>query len=209
MLINALLPRARIAIIDLKRLEYDYLGEHCIITEYEEDSAKLLQWLCKEMDRRIDILKAAKVNKIQKYKGEMPYIVTVIDELSEIKDEKTWSYFDRLIRLARATGIHIVAASQRTSVQVISGDTRSNFIARLCFQVPSESDSRVVLGESCGLAAHLPAIKGRAIYKFGIHEKEVQAMYMDVDNAHKFLPSPERWWEPEKPKQQKKVLLPR
>ena len=61
------------------------------------------------------------------------------------------------------------------------------FQARLCFQVADELNSRMVLGETCSIAAHLPGIKGRAIYKFGMDTREVQTMYLPVKDAKKLL----------------------
>lgn len=205
-LIHSLLPHARIAIIDLKRLEFAYLKKHCLVTKTEKDALELMKRLNKEMERRIDILEKAKVVKIQDYKEPMPYIVLVIDEVAEIQDDKVIYYIDRIVRLARAVGISVVCATQRPSTKVINGDTRAMFAARLCFQVADELNSRMVLGENCSLAAHLPGIKGRGIYKFGIAEKEVQTMYLPLSQAKKILPKDYEGWENEQPA---KRLLPR
>lgn len=120
---------------------------------------------------------------------------------------------DRLVRLARATGISIIAASQRTSTSVIPGDTRSNFVARICYKVPSPADCRVIMGEDCGLAGEMAPIKGRAIYRFGIDLLEVQSMYLSPEQAEELvLLSPERKWDIEQRqtvKPQTKRLAPR
>lgn len=132
-LINSLLPLAKVAIVDLKRLEFAYLQDHCLLAETQEAALELMRRLNREMEKRIDILKKAQVVKIQDYKGgDMPYIVLVIDELAEVQEEETFYFLDRLARLARAVGISVVAATQRPSTQIIKGDTRFNFPARLC-----------------------------------------------------------------------------
>ncbi|MHB1042374.1 MAG: FtsK/SpoIIIE domain-containing protein [Eubacteriales bacterium] len=193
-LINSLLPLARIAIVDLKRLEFSYLEGHCLLAETQRDALALMRRLNAEMERRIDILKKARVVKVQHYKGDMPYIVLVVDELAEIQEEETFHLLDRLVRLARAVGISVVAATQRPSVSVIKGDTRFNFPARLCYLAADEGSSRMILGEQCSLAAYLPAIPGRAIYKFGVTEKEVQTMYLPKEQAEKMLPESKGSW---------------
>lgn len=187
-LIHALLPTARIGIIDMKRLEFAYLRNHCALARDEREALYLIQSLNREMERRIGILEAANVVKVQDYAGDdMPYIVLVVDELAEIKDDKVLGLIDRIVRLARAVGISVVGATQRPSTKVLPGDTRAMFAARLCFQVADELNSRMVLGESCPLAAHLPGIKGRAIYKFGLEEKEVQTMFLPLRQAKEML----------------------
>ena len=187
-LIHSLLPRARIGIIDLKRLEFAYLKNHCALARNEHETQHLLLSVNKEMERRIDVLESAGVVKIQDYKGEdMPFIVVIIDELAEISADFTMDVIDRITRLARAVGISVIAATQRPSTKVLPGDTRAMFQARLCFQVADELNSRMVLGEGCPLAAHLPGIKGRAIWKFGLDEKEVQTMFLPLAQAKKLL----------------------
>lgn len=186
-LIHSLLPRAFICIIDLKRLEFAYLRDHCLVTRDEADALRLMQALNREMERRIDILEAANVVKVQDYQGDMPHIVLVIDEVAEIKDDKLMGLIDRIVRLARAVGISVVAATQRPSVTVIPGDTRAMFAARLCYQVADETNSRIVLGDNCPLAAHLPGIKGRGIFKYGMIEREVQTMYLPLKQAKELL----------------------
>lgn len=199
-LIHSVLPFARVAIIDLKRLEFAYLKDHCLVTRSQGDARELMRRLNSEMERRIDILEKARVVKIQQFKGDMPFYVLVVDEVAELQGEESIYLLDRIVRLARAVGISVVCATQRPSTRVINGDTRAMFAARLCYQVADELNSRMVLGESCSLAAHLPAVKGRAIFKYGLAEKEVQTMYLPIDQAVKMLPGEPRGWsdEPER-----------
>ncbi|MCL5779616.1 MAG: FtsK/SpoIIIE domain-containing protein [Firmicutes bacterium] len=195
-LIHSLLPRSLVCIIDLKRLEFAYLRDHAAVTRNEDEALAMLRMLNREMERRIDTLEAAGVVKIQDFAGEMPCIVLVVDEVAELKDEEALELIDRLVRLARAVGISVVAATQRPSIKVISGDTRAMFAARLCFQVADELNSRMVLGESCPLAANLPGIKGRAIFKFGLVEKEVQTMFLPLQRARELIRQlPARGWQ--------------
>jgi len=189
------MSHAKIAIIDLKRLQFSYLKNHCALAKNEKDALALMRALNREMERRIDILEAAGVEKIQEYHGTgkaamaMDYIVLVIDEVAEISDPEIIRLIDRIVRLARATGISVVAATQRPSkkVPVFRDDTRDMFSARLCYLMPDEISSRLVLGETCSMAAQLPEIKGRGVYKFGVTIKEVQTMYLPVKQAKKLI----------------------
>ena len=188
-IIHSLLPIAKIAIVDLKRLQYSYLKKYVALAKKEEDTLTLLQALNKEMERRIDLLEDAEVEKIQNYKGDLPFIVLIIDEIAEIQDKDIIYFIDRLARLARAVGISIVAATQRPSkkLKVFQENTRDMFAARVCYLMPDEVSSRLVLGETCSMAAQIPEIPGRGIYKYGITLKTVQTMFLDLDDAKVLL----------------------
>lgn len=208
-LILSLLPRAFIAVIDPKRLDFAYLRDHCALARTDMEIIALLRAIVKEMHRRMNILEGADVEKVQEYRGDdLPFIVLIVDELAEIKNDEAMELLDTLVRLARALGISVVAATQRPSVKILPGDTRMNFLARVCFQVPSQVDSRVVLGEHCDRAAFLPGIKGRCIYRFGLEEREVQAMHLPRASAKGLvsaLPTTriQRRWSYEEPAQGK------
>lgn len=194
-LIAALLPMANIALIDLKGLDFYYLRNHLTMVETLPEVLQLLSNLNEIHDARVQKLRKAKAVKIQNYSGDdLPFLVCIIDEVAEL-DKEHIPYINRLVRLSRATGISIVAATQRPSVQVLDGDTRSQFMGRLCFPVASEIDSRMILGEEHSEAAWLPAIKGRAIFKNGLESKQVQTMFLDDKVAEKMLNNmdPRRW----------------
>jgi S-DNA-T family DNA segregation ATPase FtsK/SpoIIIE len=185
-IIHSVLHTTIVIMIDLKRVDFAYLEGHILVATTNPEALAVLTALTKEFYRRTDILRKYKVKKWSLLPEELPYIVVVVDEIAELSKE-CFTLLDGLVRLARATGISVIAASQRTSVQVIPGDTRSNFLARICFRVGSETDSRVVLGEDCGLAGQLPAIKGRAIYRYGLDTVEVQTMYLSDQRAELML----------------------
>ena len=178
----------QVNVIDLKRTDFAYLKSHARVVTTEPDAVKLLQGLCKEMDRRIDFLVNRELIKIQDYPGQdMPYIAVVIDELAELQAEPFFEALNRLLRLCRAVGISIIAATQRPSVKVLDGDSRAMFAARLCYQVADELNSRMVLGEAHPEAAFLPAVPGRAIYRFGNTGQEVQTMYLPIEQARELV----------------------
>lgn len=129
------------------------------------DTSKALETLnsvCKEMDQRYDLLKMALVRDIKAYNkkfktGELdeelghrhlPYIVVIIDELADLMmtaGKQIEEPIARLAQLARAIGIHLVVATQRPSVNVITGTIKANFPARIAYQVASKVDSRTIL----------------------------------------------------------------
>ena len=185
-IIYSVIHKAVVVMIDRKGVDFAYLEDRILVATTNEEAFAVLSALTKEFERRKSILRKYKAKKWLQVPEELPYIVLIIDELNEL-DKQCFLLFDSLVRLARMTGISIIAASQRTSVQVISGDTRSNFLARICFRVGSEVDSRVVLGEDCGLAGQLPAIKGRAIYRYGLDTIEVQTMFLSDERAELML----------------------
>jgi S-DNA-T family DNA segregation ATPase FtsK/SpoIIIE len=131
------------------------------------DTSKALDTLnsvCKEMDDRYDLLKMALVRDIKAYnkkfkEGELdeelghrhlPYIVVIIDELADLMmtaGKQIEEPIARLAQLARAIGIHLVVATQRPSVNVITGTIKANFPARIAYQVASKVDSRTILDQ--------------------------------------------------------------
>ncbi len=178
----------QVYIIDLKRLEFAYLRSHARVVTTEDAATKLLQDLCREMDRRIDALEAAGAVKVQDYTGaDMPFITVIIDELAELQTDPFFEALNRLLRLCRAVGISIIASTQRPSVKVLEGDSRAMFAARLCYQVADETNSRMILGEAHGEGAYLPGIPGRGIYRFGNTAQEVQTMFLPVVKARELL----------------------
>ena len=123
-----------------------------------ENAILALRALEKEMDRRYDILADAVVRNIDEYNSKMvsekdiimPYIVLVVDELADLmmlsaKDVE--APIARLAQLARAVGIHLVIATQRPSVDVITGVIKANFPSRIAFQVASKIDSRTIIDQ--------------------------------------------------------------
>lgn len=163
-------------IIDLKRLEFAWYRNHATCVHTEQGALQVLKQVEDEMERRMELLEN-RVVKVQDWEGErLPYIVVVIDEIAELRDEKAWDILDRLVRLARALGISIVAATQRPSTKVIDGDTRALFTARISFRTADRKNSEIILDGP--QAAYLPTVPGRAIYRFGNKSREVQTMFL-------------------------------
>lgn len=174
-------------IVDLKRLEFAYLSKHCLVIDDEENTCRLLRRLNRELDKRLIELRDAGCRNITEYKGDMPFIVLVIDELAELTDKDAQGDINRIARLARAAGIHIVAATQRPDATLFKdfSKTRALLPGRLCFTVADDTNSRIVLGTD---AAHkIPKnIPGRAVWKWET-ETIVQSMYLNTREAENML----------------------
>ena len=150
--------KCNLILIDPKMLELSaYEGiPHLlcpVITEAKKATAAL-GWAVKEMESRYKLMTSVGVKNIDGYnaknKKHMPYIVVVVDEMSDlmlIAGKEIENYIQRLSQMARAAGIHIIMATQRPSVDVITGTIKANFPTRISFQVSSKIDSRTILGE--------------------------------------------------------------
>jgi DNA segregation ATPase FtsK/SpoIIIE, S-DNA-T family len=164
----------KLVLIDPKKVElfpYSKLDKHFLafVPDQEEpiitDTKKViytLNSLCIEMDQRYDLLKQARARNIREYNDKfvnrkvspknghrfLPYIVLVIDEFADLimtAGKEVELPIGRLAQLARAVGIHLIIATQRPSVNIITGVIKANFPARLAFKVTSKVDSRTIL----------------------------------------------------------------
>jgi len=159
----------RLILIDPKRLELITYNDiphllHPVVTD-AKTTLKILRWLTSEMDRRYQVLASVGSKNIRSYNrkvteeklvsretGEelkiMPYYLTIIDELADIMvamGNEIYQPIQRLAQMARAVGIHLIFATQRPSVDVITGVIKANFPCRIAFQVISKTDSRTIL----------------------------------------------------------------
>jgi DNA segregation ATPase FtsK/SpoIIIE, S-DNA-T family len=146
----------RFIMVDPKRVEFTvYNGIPHLLTPVITDVTKTvnaLRWAIQEMDKRFDILSKAGKRNIAAYnleaENKMPYIVIVIDELADLMvsaSSEIETSIIRLTQMARAVGIHLIVATQRPSVDVITGLIKANIPARVAFSVASSMDSRTIL----------------------------------------------------------------
>ncbi len=151
----------RLVMVDPKRVELTgYNGIPHLAAPVVVDMDRVigtLQWALREMDNRYKLFAGAGARNIVEYNKKirrdadtqkLPYIVIVIDELADLMmlaPEDTERSITRLAQMARATGIHMVIATQRPSVDVVTGLIKANFPARIAFAVASGTDSRVIL----------------------------------------------------------------
>jgi S-DNA-T family DNA segregation ATPase FtsK/SpoIIIE len=185
------------------KIERHYLAklpdaEEAIIT----DTTKVvhtLNSLCIEMDTRYDLLKNAMVRNIKEYNAKfkarklnpneghqfLPYIVLVIDEFADLimtAGKEVETPIARLAQLARAIGIHLIVATQRPSVNVITGIIKANFPARIAFRVTSKIDSRTIL--DAGGADQLIG-RGDLLYTAGNEINRIQCAFVDTPEVEK------------------------
>ena len=185
------------------KIERHYLAklpdsDEAIIT----DTTKVvhtLNSLCIEMDNRYDLLKSAMVRNIKEYNNKfkarklnpndghqfLPYIVLVIDEFADLimtAGKEVETPIARLAQLARAIGIHLIVATQRPSVNVITGIIKANFPARIAFRVTSKIDSRTIL--DAGGADQLIG-RGDLLYTAGNEIERIQCAFVDTPEVEK------------------------
>jgi DNA segregation ATPase FtsK/SpoIIIE, S-DNA-T family len=152
----------KLIMIDPKMLELSiYQGIPHLLTPVITEPKKAttaLKWVVKEMEKRYREMTEIGVRNISGFndkassesRKKMPYIVVIVDEMADlmmIAGKEIENYIQRLAQMARAAGIHIVMATQRPSVDVITGTIKANFPTRISFQVTSKIDSRTILGE--------------------------------------------------------------
>lgn len=162
---------ARFVMIDPKRIELSIYKDiphllHPVVTEPKE-ATRVLRWAVQEMERRYTLLSERGVRNIEAYnrkvikerksgagsedseaENTLPYIILVIDELADlmmVSSRDVEEAITRLAQMARAAGIHLIIATQRPSVDVLTGIIKANFPARISFQVSSRVDSRTIL----------------------------------------------------------------
>ncbi|NIA08421.1 MAG: DNA translocase FtsK [Nitrospiraceae bacterium] len=148
--------RLRLLMIDPKRIElslYDGIPHllHPVVSEPKE-ATRALRWAVVEMERRYQLLEEAHARNLQGYnkiaEESIPYLVIIIDELADlmmVSSKEVESAIARLAQMARAAGIYLIVATQRPSVDVLTGLIKANFPARISFKVSSKVDSRTIL----------------------------------------------------------------
>ncbi len=201
----------KIVMVDPKRVEltlFNKIERHylAMLPDSEEpiitDSKKViytLNSLCIEMDNRLNLLKTGGCRNLKEYNGKfvkrllnpekghrfLPYIVLIMDELADLmvtSGKEIETPIARLAAVSRATGIHLVLATQRPSVNVITGIIKANFPARLSFRVTSKIDSRTILDS--GGAEQLVGL-GDMLYSHGSELVRLQGPFIDTSEVDK------------------------
>lgn len=156
LLYRAVPSELKFVIIDPKRVELAlYNGIPHLLTKVitdHEQAVNALKWVVGEMDRRYKLLSEVHKRNIQEYNQssliKLPYLVVIIDELADlmsVAQNDVEAAIVRLAQMARAVGVHLVVATQRPSVDVITGLIKANITARIAFAVASQVDSRTIL----------------------------------------------------------------
>lgn len=159
LLYNATPDEVRLLMVDPKRIElsgYEGIPHllHPVVVE-PKLAARALQWAVREMERRYILLEAAKVKNFDSYNEtgaeKLPYIVIIVDELADlmmVASKDVEASIARLAQMARASGMHLILATQRPSVDVLTGLIKANFPTRISFKVASKIDSRTIIDSS-------------------------------------------------------------
>jgi S-DNA-T family DNA segregation ATPase FtsK/SpoIIIE len=198
----------RLVLLDPKRVElslFDGIPHlYCPVVKDVKLMAATLRQVSKEMDDRYDLLSEAGVRNIEAYNQKvsfaerLPYIVVVIDELADLMIQaanEVEASVCRLAQLARATGIHLVIATQRPSVDVITGTIKANISSRIAFAVSSLVDSRTIL--DCGGAENLIGQGDMLFFPIGAAKPmRVQGCYVSEAEIHAIC---EHWRSQAKP----------
>ncbi len=196
LLYNATPEEVRLLMVDPKRIElsgYEGIPHllHPVVVE-PKLASRALAWAVREMERRYKLLEVAKVKSFDSYnevsEDKLPYIVIIVDELADlmmVASKDVEASIARLAQMARAAGMHLILATQRPSVDVLTGLIKANFPTRISFKVSSKVDSRTILdtsgaehllglGDMLYLANGAPGLK--RIHGAYISEKETEAL---------------------------------
>ncbi len=205
--------QVKLVLIDPKKVElfpYSYLEQHYLAFLPNEDEPIVtetnkvvytLNSLCIEMDQRYDLLKSARARNLKEYNEKfisrklnpkeghrfLPYIVLVIDEFADLimtAGKEVELPISRLAQLARAIGIHLIIATQRPSVNIITGVIKANFPARLAFKVTSKIDSRTILDH--GGAEQLIG-RGDMLLSIGSSVIRLQCAFVDTPEVERVI----------------------
>ena len=183
----------RMILVDPKRVEmavYDKLPH--LLTPPVTDPKKAVQalaWLIREMESRYTTFAKMRVRNLEGYnekvlpKDRLPHIVIVVDELADLMmtaAKEVEEYICRLAQMARATGIHLMLATQRPSVNIITGLIKANIPARVAFTLPSNADSRTII--DCAGAEKLLG-KGDMLFSSTKHPKPIRIQSPWIDES--------------------------
>ena len=189
----------RLILIDPKMIELSVYNDipHLLTPVVTEPRKSIiaLKWVCNEMENRYQLMNEVGCRSLENFNYQtdekMPFIVVVIDEMADLMmtaGKEVEHYVQRLAQKARACGIHLVMATQRPSVDIITGSIKANFPSRISFQVASKYDSRTILGEVgaeqlLGNGDMLMMINGSGIIRYQsafMSDKEVQKMISEI-----------------------------
>ncbi len=205
--------QVKLVLIDPKKVElfpYGSLDQHYLAFLPDQDEPIItetskvintLNSLCIEMDNRYDLLKKARVRNLNEYNEKfidrrlspkdghkfLPYIVLVIDEFADLimtAGKEVELPIARLAQLARAIGIHLIIATQRPSVNIITGIIKANFPARLAFKVTSKIDSRTILD---GGGADQLIGSGDMLLSIGSNNIRIQCAFVDTPEVESVI----------------------
>ncbi len=213
LILNNTPDKVKLVMLDPKMVELSrFNGLPHLLGPVETDTDRIigvLKWCTREMDRRYKLLEEHAVRNIDSYNSKfgtrrrgrdyLPYIVVLVDEIGDLmlsRPEETETAITRLAQMARAVGIHLVVATQRPSVDVITGLIKANFPGRIAFSVASGVDSRVIL-DTTGAEALLG--NGDMLYlaQDAAGPRRVQGCYVSDEEVRQIVQHWKAWHQEE------------
>ncbi len=196
----------KLILVDPKRVEFPiYNGIPHLITPVITDVDKTvnsMKWAVREMNKRFDLLSKMQCRDIATYnarcKEKLPYIVMIVDELADLmvnSKQEVESQIVRLAQMSRAVGIHLILATQRPSVDVITGLIKANIPARIAFSVASLMDSRTIIDQS---GAEKLIGRGDMLYSTAelSSPRRIQGVYLADDEINRVVEYLKSKYEP-------------
>ena len=187
----------RLVLIDPKRVEFSFFAKapqvYNHIYNEVDDAKEVLEDIYEEMERRYKLLESNTYRNIEDYNNDneekIPYILVFVDEYADLSatDKEIENLLVLLLNKGRAAGIKMIVATQRVSVDVISGKAKANFSTRIAFRVPSGVDSRVILDET---GAEDLVGKGDLLFKSSFDNIRAQGVYIsdsEIKQVVKFI----------------------
>lgn len=180
--------RVKVNVIDRKGVDFPGFSPWVNLALTDSETEDLLQKHIREMHRRQRILREAKCQNFAEYcetHDDLPYLVLIIDELTQTRNKKCFEAIGDMSVLSRVSGMSMILATQKPGSKIWDGftDVRSQCAGAMCFKVRDQTDSQIVLGSGNTRGADLPKIKGRAIW----NDLVVQSMYLTAREAYSIL----------------------
>jgi len=187
--------RIQFLLSDTKGVEFtQFIGAPHLLFEPATSVYQTLEqmdWIIEEVERRLKTFSSSGARNILEYRARgksLPSLVLVVDELADMLTDRTREgkgpsigkiaadKLDHIVRRSRASGAYVIAATQRPSVNIVSGTIKANFPARATFRLPSEADSRTIIGE--GGAEHLLSF-GDMLFSCGAGLRRIHAPFVE------------------------------
>lgn len=182
-----LLDGAKVSVVDKKGIDFNGLSPWINLALTDDETEELLHCHVIEMHRRLKILRESNMQNHQEYckkYNDLPYLVIMIDELTQLNNKKVYQHIADLSVLSRAAGMSLILATQRPSANLWEGfsSIRSQLAGSACFWVRDSTESQLILGVGNTRGAELPKVQGRFIFN-NDSDIMVQAMYLSTNGA--------------------------
>jgi DNA segregation ATPase FtsK/SpoIIIE, S-DNA-T family len=191
LMVAFLLKGIKVSVIDRKGVDFPRFAPWVNLALTDAETEVLLRNYVEEMRRRQGILSKTGAQNFAEYcedHDDLPYLVLIIDELTQIRSKAAFQAIGDLAVLSRVSGISMILATQKPGAKIWDGftDVRSQLSGAMCFHVRDQTDSQIVLGSGNTRGAELPKIKGRGVWNNDL-DQIVQSMFLNARDAQKLL----------------------